>query len=110
MDTIILQAFARHVAALPLGERHRAEVYHAWESAPDDPLDFDREGAYDDYLHGEAGRAWRRVKDLRLYDPESSSFYSTTLTEMSFYVSAPTKTEILKALSRADNKLNGATP
>ena len=29
MDTIILQTFARHVAALPLGERHRAEVYHA---------------------------------------------------------------------------------
>lgn len=107
MNTVILDTIARHLDSLPLSQSHRAEVFHAWEIAPDAPLDFTAEGAYDAYLAGPANRAWQRVKAFRMFNPEGTTHYATTLDEMNFYASAPTKANILEALARASFALNG---
>lgn len=108
MNTLILDTIARHLDALPLGQSHRAEIYAAWEGAPDAEIDFNQADAYDGYILSDAGRAWRRVRDFKMRHPEGTGTYATTLDEMSFHALAPTKTEILEALARADHQLNGA--
>lgn len=107
MTTIILDTIARQLDALPLNEAQRADIYHAWDSAPDQPIDATDFEAWDDYFHGAAGRAWRRVRDIKIHRTDGADYYATTLGEMSYGESAPTKTEILKALSRAAFQMNG---
>jgi hypothetical protein len=104
-----------HVAQLldrlPLTVDQRAEVFHAWETAPDDPIRVWPHAAaddtsYDDYCESPAGLAWRRVRHFRLYRARGSH-YATDLDEASGYESAPTKGEILAALRNAEHLLAG---
>lgn len=108
MTTIILDTIARHLEALPLEEEQRAEVFHAWDTAPDAPIDRNNLDAWEDYFRSEAARAWHRVRDIKLHVINGADYYATTLDEMSFHESGPTKLEILQALARADHQLNGA--
>lgn len=108
MTTIILDTIARQLESLPLDELQRAEIYHAWDTAPDVPVDGSDLDAWEDYYHSEAGRAWNRVRDIKLHQINGADYYATTLDEMSFHESGPTKTEILQALDRAARQLNGA--
>lgn len=104
-----------HVAQLldrlPLNPAQRAEVFKAWEGAPDAPIpawphpDAD-ERAFDRYTESPGGRAWRRVRHYRLSRP-NGSHYATDLAEASGYESAPTKTEIVQALINAEHLLAG---
>ncbi|WP_217181576.1 hypothetical protein [Streptomyces sp. AC495_CC817] len=107
MTTIILDTIARHLEALPLDESKRAEIFHAWDVAPDQPVDGSDFDAWEEYYRSEAGRAWRRVREYKLHRVDGQNYYATTLDEMSFHESGPTKTEILTALARAVHSLNG---
>lgn len=104
-----------HVAQLldrlPLTAGQRAEVFHAWESAPDAPIPVwphadARDDSYDRYCESPAGRAWRRVRHFRLHRAHGSH-YATDLDEASGYEPAPTKDEIVRALTNAEHLLAG---
>lgn len=104
-----LFAIARYLDRLPLSVEQRADVFHAWETAPDEPIpvwphaDADDQ-SYDRYCESPAGRAWRRVREFKLYRP--SATYATDLDEASGHESAPTKSEILRALINAEHLLD----
>ncbi|MBT2484809.1 MULTISPECIES: hypothetical protein [unclassified Microbacterium] len=106
-----LHSIARSLDRLPLTTEQRADIFHAWETAPDEPIPSWPQSAaddesYDRYCESAAGRAWRRVRYFRLHR-QSGSHYATDLDEASNYESAPTKTEILQALTNAEHLLAG---
>lgn len=107
-----LFAIARYLDRLPLTTEQRAEVFHAWEAAPDEPIltwphpDADDQ-AFDRYCESPAGRVWHRVRQFRLRRP--SAAYATDLDEASGHESAPTKTEIIRALINAEHLLDPST-
>lgn len=103
MNTVILDTLARALDALPLTREQRAKVYAAWEAAPDEPVGIE-DGEYDAYLRSPAARAWHSIREMRLNNPEGS-YYATTLEEASGYESAPTKTDLLAALARAERMI-----
>lgn len=109
--TTILHQIASALDRLPLGPYQRAEIFAAWDVAPDESIpvwphaDAD-DTAYDDYCESPAGRAWRRVREYKMHRP-GGSHYATDLDEASGYEPAPTKTEILTALVNAEHLLAG---
>lgn len=76
-------------------ESMRAEVFHAIDVAPEEPIR--PGGAMLLYFGSPAERAWTRISRFPL---EVYSHWPVTLDEASGYESAPTKAEILKALHR----------
>lgn len=102
---------AQLLERLPLTSEQRAKVFQAWEGAPDAPIpawphpDAD-EQAFDRYSESPGGRAWRRVREIKLHR-QGGSFYATTLEEAAHYESAPTKDEIVRALINAEHLLAG---
>lgn len=105
--TTTLDRIGHLLNELPLGRRHRALVFEAWEAAPETEPDTSGD-RYNAYLHSEAGKLWTRVRDFKLRDPEGNGYYSTTLEEMARYNGVPTKENIIEALDRAHHILNGA--
>lgn len=108
-DTLL--HIAQLLERLPLEPAQRAEVFHAWETAPDEPILLwphpdAEDGAYDQYCESAAGRAWRRVRELKLHRA-GGSYYATDLAEASGHESAPTKSEIIRALINAEHLLAG---
>lgn len=101
-----LTNIAHAIDGLPLSPEQRAEVFHAWETAPVEPLPFGELGSFDRYCDSPAGRAWHRVREFTLHR-EGGSFYATTLNEAAHYESAPTQGEILAALIHAEHTLAG---
>lgn len=78
-------------------ENMRAEVYHAIDLAPDEPLTSFAMAR--DYFPGEAHAAWMRVREYVLSNT-SANRWAVTLDEAAGYESAPTKDEILRSLWR----------
>ena len=101
-----LTTIADALDGLPLSLEQRADVFHAWETAPVEPLPFGELGSFDAYCASPAGRAWHRVREFKMHRPEGS-FYATTLDEASGRESAPTQGEILAALIKAEHLLAG---
>lgn len=105
-----LLRIAQLLDRLPLNGEQRAMIYHAYETAPDEPVpywphvDADDE-SYDRYCESPAGRAWRRVRHYRMHRAGGST-YATDLDEASGHESAPTKSEILRALTNAEHLLD----
>lgn len=101
MTTLILDTIARSLDILPLTQAHRAEIFHAWDVAPEvDPRD---DGTWQDYATSEAHAAWVRVRDIPLRGQED--WLKTTLEEAAGFTSCPTKTDLLAALARAERML-----
>lgn len=66
--TLILETIARHLDALNLNQHQRAEVFHAWDTAPTTHDEMtEMTGA--EYVRSEAYAAWRRVRPLFLGAP-----------------------------------------
>lgn len=78
-------------------ENMRAEVFHAFDVAPDEPVT-SFEGSKE-YFAGGAHAAWKRIRKYVLSNT-SVNRWAVTLEEASGYESAPTKDEILKSLRR----------
>lgn len=78
-------------------ENMRAEVFHAIDVAPDEPLS--SWGQSEAYFKGEAHAAWKRIRTYVLSTVTSNS-WAISLHEAAGGESAPTKGEILKALHR----------
>lgn len=78
-------------------ENMRAEVYHAIDVAPDEPLSSWSES--EDYFKGEGHAAWERVRTFVLKYTDKLT-WAITLLEAAGGESAPTKSEILAALER----------
>lgn len=100
MNTLILDTIAEALDRLRLTQHERAEVFHAWDAAPDADV---RPSQYDDYFKSEAHAAWMRVRDIRLNGTED--WLKTTLEEAANYNSKPTKEDLLAALARAERML-----
>lgn len=101
MTTLILDTIARALDPLPLTANQRAEIFHAWDAAPDtDPRD---DQTAEPYFRGEAHAAWRRVREIPLNGAEA--YLKTTLDEASGFTSCPTKTDLLAALARAERMI-----
>ena len=105
--TTTLDRIGHLLNELPLGRRHRMLIFEAWEAAPETEPDM-AGNRYGLYLKSPAGQLWQRVREIKLRDPERNGYYATTLDEMTRHNGAPTKTQILEALARADHQLNGA--
>lgn len=78
-------------------ENMRAEVYHAIDVAPQEPLT--SWGQSKEYFEGEAHAAWMRIREYVLA-PNDGKQWAYTLHEASGFESAPTKREILESLWR----------
>lgn len=78
-------------------ENMRAEVYHAVDLAPEEPLS--SFALAQDYYPGGAHAAWMRVREYVL-SPNAGKRWAYTLAEAAGYESAPTKEEILRSLWR----------
>lgn len=92
--TVDLEEVAVALDAFPhWDETMRAEVFHAIDVAPEEPIL--PGGLMLHYWDSPADRAWIRIGGYRL-DPERTYM----LDEASGYESSPTKEEILKALYR----------
>lgn len=78
-------------------ENMRAEVYHAIDVAPNEPLTSWSQS--EDYFKGEAHAAWMRIREYVL-TPNDGKRWAYTLHEASGFESAPTKREILESLWR----------
>lgn len=100
MNTLILDTVARALDCLPLTQEQRAELFHAWDTAPDADV---RPSQYDTYFKSEAHAAWVRVREYRITGPED--WLKTTLDEASNFNSKPTKTDLLAALARAERMI-----
>lgn len=101
---VTLDKLAGHLDRLPLTGAQRAEIFHAWDTAPlIDPRD-EPAPTLDVYFNSEGHAAWCRVRDFKLYNPEGS-YYATTLEEASGYTSCPTKDDLLAALARAERMI-----
>lgn len=85
--------------------QHRADIFHAIDSAPDvPPTSFREAEAY--YENSAAMLAWERVKGFAL-EHNKGKRWALTLDEASGYESAPAKEEIVKALHRAVGMVKG---
>lgn len=80
-------------------ESMRAEVFHAIDVAPEEPIR--PGGAMLLYFGSPAERAWTRISRFPLESREVN-YWPVTLDEASGYESAPTKEEIVKALYRGE--------
>lgn len=78
-------------------ENMRAEVYHAIDTAPIEPLT--SWGQSKEYFEGEAHAAWMRIREYVLA-PNDGKQWAVTLDEAAGGESAPTKEELLAALHR----------
>lgn len=78
-------------------ENMRAEVVHAIDVAPVEPLTSWSQS--EDYFKGEAHAAWERIRTYVLSTVTPNS-WAISLHEAAGGESAPTKEEILKALHR----------
>lgn len=96
--SIDLEEVANALDAYPdWDENMRAEVYHAIDVAPDEPITFF--SLAENYFKGEAHAAWMRIREYVLA-PNDGKRWAYTLSEAAGYESAPTKEEIFKALER----------
>lgn len=95
---IDLEEVANALDAYPdWDENMRAEVYHAIDVAPDEPLKMFAEARV--YFDGESHAAWERIREYVLA-PNDGKKWAVTLDEAAGGESAPTKSEILAALER----------
>lgn len=93
----ILTTFADHLDAFPaLTIQQRAEIFHAWDCAPDTRPEDPRT-----YLASEARPAWVRVRDIPLTGAIVGNVLVLTLAHYAATTVWPTKHDILTALSRA---------
>lgn len=100
MTTLILDTIARSLDLLPLTQAQRAEIFHAWDTAPEADV---RPSQYDAYFKSEAHAAWCRVREYRITGPED--WLRTTLDEAAGFNSKPTKEDLLAALARAERMI-----
>lgn len=78
-------------------ENMRAEVYHAIDVAPEEPLTSYE--AAQAYFGTEAEAAWMRIREYILA-PSNGKRWAYTLSEAAGYESEPTKEEIVRSLWR----------
>lgn len=102
-----LTEFMRLLDAFPtLDPRDRAQIFHAWDVAPEEPVDKTDMHSWTMYCH-HAGRQWELARVIPLHVSLHRTYgglegaYALTLDEVAGGASDPTKADIMAALSMA---------
>lgn len=103
MNTIILDTIMRGLDAFPiLSAKDRSAIFKAYDMAPDQPVDTLDDDAWEAYAESSGCAAWAQARDTPLaVRGRIPNLHVLTLDEAMGYGSAPTKREVLMALSRA---------
>lgn len=89
-----------------LDQQDRAQIFHAWDAAPENPIDKTDLHAWTMYCN-HAGRQWELARKIPLHVSLHRTYgglegaYALTLDEVAGGASDPTKDEIMRTLARA---------